>query len=127
MIATGKQLRDAAIARALSPQDEWIERYTEILLDWFEGRPDGYRFTGEKLRIAAREKGLGEPRHFNRWSAAARPLINGWLNERKLAITGRFVQAKMPATHAHALREYEKTVSRRYRVADVEDQMELLA
>lgn len=127
MTKSGKQLRDAGIARALSPDDEWIAGYNQIVTDWFASRPDGYRFTGEQLRIAARACGLGEPRHFNRWSAAARSLINAWLEEKKLAITGRFVQAEMPATHAHALREYEKTVARRYRYVAALAQMELLA
>lgn len=127
MIQSGKQLRDAAIARVLTPEEGWLDRYRAILRNWFDGRSDGFRFSGETLRTVAQNQGLEEPHHFNAWSGGASSLIRGWLKEKKIMITGRYVLATSPKTHAHALREYEKVVSRRYRIAQPENQMELLA
>lgn len=127
MIATGKQLRDAAIERVLTPEEGWLDRYRAILLDWFDGRADGFRFSGETLRTIAQTQGLEEPHHYNAWSGGASSLIRAWLREQKIMVTGRYVLASSPKTHAHALREYEKVVSRRYRIAQAENQMELLA
>lgn len=123
---TGKQLRDDGIERVLTPEQDWLERYCAILLDWFDGRPDGFRFTGEILRITAKDKGIDEPHVHNVWAAAASRVLGQWRREGKICDTGRLVSAKSPKTRAHAMRQYEKIVSRRYRVAEPENQMELL-
>ena len=126
MIQTGKHLRDVELERVLTPEQDWLERYRTILRDWFEGRSEGFRFSGETLRTVAQNRGLEEPHHYNAWSGGASSLIRTWLRENKLMVTGRYVLATSPKTHAHALREYEKIVTRRYRVAEPEGQMELL-
>lgn len=127
MNATGKQLRDAAIQRVLTPEEGWLDRYRSILRAWFDSRPDGFKFSGETLRTIAQIQGLEEPHHFNAWSGGASSLIRVWLRERKIGVTGRYVLASSPKTHAHALREYEKMVSRRYQWAESVNQMELLS
>lgn len=127
MTQTGKQLRDEGIARVLTPDDEWLERYNEILFDWFEGRPDGFRFTGEALRMAVRNRGLGEPRTHKRWGGAASRILDGWRRAGMICDTGRMVPAESPKTHGHRMPQYEKTVTRRYQYAAALSQMELLS
>lgn len=127
MNQTGKSLRDSAIARVLTPEEAWIEQYKEILRDWFESRPDGFLFTGETLTEVARARGLGEPHHHGAWGGVSMSLYAEWRSNKKMRNTGRVVPAKRPATHAHGLKEYEKIIARRYRIAQPENQMELLA
>lgn len=123
MTVTGAHLRDVGIERVLATSLPWRERYSIIILEWFEKREDGFRFTGETLREVAKEHGLEEPRHHNVWGGAASVVIRALLREKKIWITGSYVAARSPKTHAHALRQYEKIVKRRYRFADDEDQL----
>ena len=125
MTATGKQLRDAGIERVLSTEEEWHRRYREILLDWFESQPEGFRFTGETLRKVAKKRGLGEPHHHCAWGGASRGLYAKI--EKRMRKTGRLIPAESPATRGHDLKEYEKTTPRRYQYVAALSQMELLA
>lgn len=121
----GQQLRDVGIERVLQPESPWTDRYRAILCEWFEGRIEGFRFTGETLREVARERGLSEPHHPNAWSGAAASLIREWVRTRKIYVTGVYVLAKSQKTRSHALRQYEKIVARRYRFADPENQIQM--
>jgi diadenosine tetraphosphatase ApaH/serine/threonine PP2A family protein phosphatase len=124
-MTTGKQLRDAGIAQVLSTEEEWRRRYREILLDWFESQPEGFRFTGETLRKVAKQRGLGEPHHHCAWGGASKGLYAEL--RKRMRKTGRCIPAESEATHGHPLQEYEKTVARRYQYVAALAQMELLA
>jgi hypothetical protein len=126
VIETGRHLRDDGMARALESEEAWIVRYDRILQAWFVSRPDGFRFTGEMLRMVAREKGIEEPHIHNVWAAAASRILHGWRREEKIRDTGQMISARSPKTRAHRMPQYEKIVTRRYRVAEPENQMELL-
>ena len=127
MIVTGKYLKEDGMARALEPEESWLARYNRIIQDWFDSRPDGFRFTGETLRMIARDRGLDEPHTHKCWGGAASRILSGWRREGKIGNTGRTVSARSPKTRAHQMPQYEKIISRRYRQSEPENQLELLA
>jgi hypothetical protein len=127
VIQTGRHLRDEGMARALQSEEQWKADYNRLLQRWFASRPDGFKFTGETLGIAARALGLEEPHSHKCWGSAASRIEFGWRREGKMRDTGRLVAAKNPKTRAHKIPEYEKIVARRYQFAKPENQMELLA
>jgi hypothetical protein len=127
MILTGRHLKEVGMARALESEDSWLTRYDRIMQEWFVSRPDGFRFTGEMLRIVAKDRGIEEPHTHKCWGGAASRILSGWRREGKLCSTGRTVSARSQKTRAHQMPQYEKIVTRRYRVAEPENQLELLA
>jgi hypothetical protein len=126
MEQTGKHLRDEGFAKAIgNAPPSWAERYRAMMKAWFVSRPEGFRFTGETLRIVATEQGLPAPHHPNAWGAAASGFISGLLRDKQIYLTSEYTQAKSPKAHGRAYRQYEKIVARRYRFADDENQLQM--
>jgi hypothetical protein len=124
-MSQGKELRDDGIEQVLAPEVLWSDRYRAVIVGLFASRPEGFRFTGETLRLVATESGIEAPHHHNSWGAIARSLITGWMRDRQI-ITMGYAPAKDPAAHARSYPQYEKITARRYRFADDARQISLL-
>ncbi len=96
---TGRELRDAGIAKVESHNVEWKDRaYARVRSLRFVGGV-GVELTGEDIKKYLRADGFEEPQHHNGWSALIRRCVVTGL----LADTGRTAHATLPGAHARRL------------------------
>lgn len=105
----GRALRNAGMASVKDHAGEhWRELYRGAITRWFDRLETGHPFSSETLRTVARAAGVGEPHHYNAWSAMAGSHIRQWLRTGQVAITGEG-QAQRPQAHATKVTEYRKS------------------
>lgn len=107
-INQGRTRRDAGMSSVIDNAGEyWRERYRFLMADAFETFPLDYSFNSEWLRAAVRARGLGEPHHFNAWSAMAGSVLRAWMKEGRIVVTGQG-NASRPQAHATKTVIYRK-------------------
>lgn len=99
--ADGAAARDAALDSVL--RRDWIWR--SQIIDFIEALPQGWTGTGEDIRHAALEAGIGRPESPNAWGAAVMYAVK---NKRWLMWTGKVTAMRDKSSHARITRVYSR-------------------
>lgn len=109
MPSAGAVLRDRGMQLTLDFESSaWKESYRSAVVAWFEHLPRGETFSGEALRVAAKDFGVTEPHAHQVWAAMAASVLKTWQLAGLAVTTGNIIRAFMPKTHAHGMKEYRK-------------------
>ena len=71
-IQTTLDLRDAALAQVVANSGDWINQASNLA----RSLPDGWRGTGEDMRLELYKLGLAAPHHHNAWGALISKLLS---------------------------------------------------
>lgn len=97
----GAQARDTALDSVL--RKDWVWRAQVIA--FIEDLPQGWVGTGEDIRHAALDAGIGHPPSPNAWGAAVMYAVK---NKRWLMWTGKVAPMRDKSSHARITRVYSR-------------------
>jgi hypothetical protein len=87
-------------------QSEWRDGYTLHAEAFLKSLAPEQTFIGEDLRRYV-EPFIGQPHHFNAWSAMAGKMIRAWVKEKRIVRLGTMSQATRKTSHASLYPQYE--------------------
>lgn len=105
--ATGRQLRDAGMARVTFHNSAWAGKATKAIEHEFQFLVVNSLFTGEDLHQWLEDGGLEEPEHPNAWSATIGAQLRRWLKDGTIVQAGA-ITAHRPEAHGRLIRRYQK-------------------
>ena len=95
-----------AMDEVLENTREWKYIAQDAIESWFDEIDVEDTFTGEDIRLSIRSS-IGEPHHYNAWSAVVGGRIRKWLKVEKIKIVASKL-AVDPSSHGRGIRRYKK-------------------
>lgn len=105
--ATGRQLRDAGMARVTFHNSAWAGKATKAMEHEFQFLVPTSLFTGEDLHKWLEDGGLEEPDHPNAWSSVIGSQLRRWLKDGTIVPAGA-INAHRQEAHSRLIRRYQK-------------------
>lgn len=107
-LSTGRARRNVGMRRVSENAGaQWRAAYTTAITRWFARTHRGEHFTSETLRSVAMLSGVGQPHHFNAWSAMAGAFLRRWMKSGEIVGAGT-THSTRPQAHATRAVRYRK-------------------
>jgi len=104
---TGRQLRNAGMAKVTLHNSAWAADATKLIEMEFQFLVVQSMFTGEDLHQWLEDAGLEAPDHPNAWSAVIGAQLRRWLKDGTIVQAGA-ITAHRPEAHGRLIRRYQK-------------------